>query len=463
MTLLDLLSRYCHTRKDITLFAAHFNHQLRPEANDEQRQVEDYCNKIDVQLIIGTGDVAGIAASRKIAIHAVARELRYNFFSNTLLLNNSNQNLNPIITTGHHLDDQVETVLMKLFSGAGVEGLSGIGSCERWSSGVTVIRPLLGLRRKQIEQYCKFRGLPFVTDQSNADLRYPRNRIRHKLLPIIEDQFGTSTFNGIARSSHLMALTSELMSDQTDKIWKDIAKFHNEQEIVLDYCRFCSYLTMLRLLVLQQAIRHLDQTDNNVSEDQRSHDRRSLERVESADKFICAGSQGIIELGNGIKLCNSGSNIYVYRSIDMFDDITVTLGQNADIPVFGSIEIESIERNQCTVLFIDGTPPPPDGLLYCDMDKLKGEQFTIKSADFGDKIHTLGMTGHHKVTDILRENGIPIHRRRYPTVWVQDQLVAIPPFRIAEPFKVTGATKRIIMFTWQASKLATFYKNANAK
>jgi len=94
--------------------------------------------------------------------------------------------------------------------------------------------------------------------------------------------------------------------------------------------------------------------------------------------------------------------------------------------------------------------PPPYDMQYCDWGMMNTERFTIRPAEKGDRITPYGMTGTHKVSDILRENNIPSHRRKWPIVCIENTIIAVPPFRIAEQFKLSNATQEVIAFRFTA-------------
>lgn len=157
--------------------AAHYNHQLRPTADRDEQFVRDWCADHRIPLTVGSGDVAAYAADTGMGIEAAARELRYQFLQQTAAHTGCD-----LIATGHHALDNAETVLMNLIRGCGLGGLSGIP--ERRGS---LVRPMLGVTRPHIDAYLAAHGIPHVEDETNGDLRYTRNRIRHQLIPLLEE------------------------------------------------------------------------------------------------------------------------------------------------------------------------------------------------------------------------------------------------------------------------------------
>ncbi|MCL2569026.1 MAG: tRNA lysidine(34) synthetase TilS [Oscillospiraceae bacterium] len=160
----------------IQVRAAHYNHQLRGEASGrDEAFVCAFCNAFDIPLVVGTGDVAGEAARSGRGIEETAREMRYAFLEATAQALGANK-----IATGHHADDNVETVLLHLIRGAGIRGLAGIPP-QRGQ----VVRPILALERAEVEAYLSELGQDFVTDATNADMTIRRNALRHQVLPLL--------------------------------------------------------------------------------------------------------------------------------------------------------------------------------------------------------------------------------------------------------------------------------------
>ncbi len=162
----------------IGLSAIHIHHGLRgQEADADQRFVEDLCTRLDIPLHLHHASVPGRVTQTRETIEEAARNLRYDFFS-TLLANGQAD----AVLTAHTLDDQAETVLMKLLRGAWTEGLSAIHPVLTLPKG-KILRPFLATRRAGIESFLQSIGQPWRNDSTNTDTAFTRNRIRHELLP----------------------------------------------------------------------------------------------------------------------------------------------------------------------------------------------------------------------------------------------------------------------------------------
>ncbi|MDD6160579.1 MAG: tRNA lysidine(34) synthetase TilS [Oscillospiraceae bacterium] len=157
--------------------AAHFNHRLRDAADREEAFVRAWCGEHGVPLTVGSGDVRAFAAEHGMGLEEAARNLRYDFLRRT-----AEETGCSLIATGHHAGDNAETLLMNLIRGCGLNGLCGIPE-QRGN----VIRPMLGLSREEILLYLERHGVPHVEDESNGDTDYTRNRIRHQVIPLLEE------------------------------------------------------------------------------------------------------------------------------------------------------------------------------------------------------------------------------------------------------------------------------------
>ena len=155
---------------DIRLSAVHFNHHLRGEEADRDEQfVRQFCDRYDIPLVVGQEQVV---AGKK-GLEAAAREARYRFFAT----------LSGKIATAHTADDNAETVLMHLVRGTGLRGLGGISPVNG-----NVIRPMLTVTRQEVLAFLKEYSLPYVEDSSNSTDDFLRNRLRHRVMPLLKEE-----------------------------------------------------------------------------------------------------------------------------------------------------------------------------------------------------------------------------------------------------------------------------------
>ena len=179
--------------------AAHLNHGLRETAGRDEKFVRDWCGRRGVPLAVGFEDVAGYARREGLSLEEAGRTLRYRFLGQAALEAGC-----PLIATGHHAGDNAETVLMNLIRGCGLKGLAGIP--ERRDN---IVRPMLEVSRGEIEAYLKEHGVPHVEDETNDDVNYTRNKVRHQLLPLLEE------LNPQA-AAHIAAAARRLREDEEE-------------------------------------------------------------------------------------------------------------------------------------------------------------------------------------------------------------------------------------------------------
>jgi len=186
------------------LIVCHFNHQLRgAPSNRDAKFVRKLAAHYEVDLEIGSGDVRALATKQKISIEAAAREARYDFFAEV-----AKKKCTQTIFLGHHADDLVETFLINLFRGSGATGLSAMREVSKRRIDhveLTMVRPFLGIWRREIDEYVAEQRLKFREDESNKDLAGLRNRIRRRVIPYLEKMIGRNIRGSIWRAAMIAA------------------------------------------------------------------------------------------------------------------------------------------------------------------------------------------------------------------------------------------------------------------
>lgn len=175
-----LLHCLCSLKRELgfDLYTVHVHHGLRGEEADRDRDfAEQFCRDLNVPFECYTYDVPTLAREQGKGLEEMGRELRYKAFNEV-----ASRFPCAYIVTAHTADDHIETVLLHLCRGCGLHGLTGLPARR-----ANVIRPLIDCRRSEIEAYCQQYGLSYVTDSTNADNTYTRNRVRHQLVPLLSE------------------------------------------------------------------------------------------------------------------------------------------------------------------------------------------------------------------------------------------------------------------------------------
>ena len=192
----------------ISLEALHVNHMLRGEESERDEEfVRELCDRLKVPLTVKRVNVPAVSGGKN--VEAVARELRYGAFREAL-----RERRADLVALGHTASDLVETVLLNLTKGAGLKGLRGFLP-ER----EVFVRPLFEVKRSEVEEYLKEKGIPFVVDSSNLKTDYERNLIRLKVVPHLRE-INPSLEEAFLRSSEILRELEDFLSSQVEELLK---------------------------------------------------------------------------------------------------------------------------------------------------------------------------------------------------------------------------------------------------
>ncbi len=194
---------------------AHVNHRLRGPASDgDERFCRDLARRLGVPCLVESAAVADLARSRRVSVERAGHEVRHAFFRRAAAELGAAR-----VALGHTIDDQAETVLLRLIRGAGAAGLSGM----RPRTGL-LVRPLLAVSRAELRGYLADRGIPFREDASNADPRVPRNRVRHELLPQLRT-YSPRIVEALARQADLAQADDAWLSRLANETAADLVSY----------------------------------------------------------------------------------------------------------------------------------------------------------------------------------------------------------------------------------------------
>ena len=191
-------------------FAAHCHFALRGKESDRDRDFAKHiANKLGVPFIEVKFDTLKYAAEKKLSVEMACRELRYEWFETQRVVLGC-----KYLAVAHHRNDSVETVLINLIRGTGISGLTGISALNG-----TIIRPILSLSRDEVEEYINLSGLDYVTDSTNKEVIYVRNKIRNTILPLMKEM-NPSVYEAIeATANHLIEMLQNHNSLKFHIVW----------------------------------------------------------------------------------------------------------------------------------------------------------------------------------------------------------------------------------------------------
>ena len=214
---------------EFEIYVAHINHMIREEALDDEKYVQEYCKKYNIECFVKRADVQKIASEKKIGTEEAGRKVRYDFFEEVLQKTESNK-----IAIAHNKNDKIETIIMHLLRGSGLSGLKGIEPIRDNK----YIRPLLECERTEIEQYCEDKKLNPRIDKTNFENEYTRNKIRNIVIPYIKKEFNPNIIQTLSRLSDLAADESNYIELQTQKAFEKILIAKEKEQITLNLKEF---------------------------------------------------------------------------------------------------------------------------------------------------------------------------------------------------------------------------------
>ncbi|MCL1996547.1 MAG: tRNA lysidine(34) synthetase TilS [Defluviitaleaceae bacterium] len=226
--------------------ALHVNHNLRGnESYDDQHFAESFCKNLGVPFYVYTCDVKKIAKDNKLTIEEAGRKLRYQALTNL-----AQKIAATKIATAHNKNDNAETVILNLTRGAGIGGLRGIPPTRG-----NVVRPLINCSRKEIEKYCTKNNIQYVTDSTNANLEYNRNKIRHTVLPYLVD-INKNLLSTISVNSQILANEDDYMQQAAQQAYDNCAIAISKHCLNIDILALKSLHPALQRRVVRIAISH---------------------------------------------------------------------------------------------------------------------------------------------------------------------------------------------------------------
>lgn len=402
---------------DVDCGVAHMDHQTRDGGSTEDAKwVEALAREWDVPYYGAAVDVPALAEASRESFEEVARRVRYDFLAEIAQLNGYDA-----VATAHHLDDQAETVLMRVLRGTSITGLGGIHAWSEWK-GMPLMRPILNVTRTEIIDYLSQNGIAWREDATNNDESYFRNRIRHTLLPMLEESFNPGTKKALDRLARVARDEDALLAEWTSKALHYCMP--NPNEIRRETFRELD--PALRRRVMLQAIR----TTGGIEE---------LDRIDEAVEFVCwKGTGKRFDLGGGNQLSNGR-------------DITLVIQQDnsesSEVPTELTIPGEATIGSVTIKVTALDTPPSVPLSDFCSPTRQViaadniGDALTVRYRKPGDRIAVYGMSGSRKLKDYFGDLGLPIEvRDSTPLLVYNEELVWVVGYAVSQDFAVSEST-----------------------
>ena len=279
------------------IYVAHINHMIREEAEDDEKYVQNYCEKNNIQYFVKRIDVQQIANTKKIGTEEAGRKIRYEFFEEVMQKVKANK-----IAIAHNKNDKIETIIMNLLRGSGISGLKGIEPIR----GNKYIRPLIECERQEIEQYCEQNKLNPRIDKTNFENDYTRNKIRNIVIPYIKDEFNPNIIQTMDRLSQVATDESNYIELQTNKIYQKLLIEKTDNQITLKLKEFNEQEKVIKNRIILLATKQL------------MGSTQGIEKIHIEDIIkLCSNNIGnkFLTPNKNIKFLIKDKRIYVRRNI----------------------------------------------------------------------------------------------------------------------------------------------------
>lgn len=393
-------------RPALEIAVCHVDHGLRSESVDDAGAVNRLCTEWETPCAVRAVDTRSYMRSRGVSVELAARTLRYE------ALRSVARELGAgVVTLGHTFDDQVETVLMHVFRGAGLEGVAGMRTLRE-----DLFRPLLWISHWETIQYCRLLNLPFLNDPSNDDPTPTRNRVRHDLLPAIERVFPGAR-DAVAR----LARSAQRDADYLEQLAQEaIAVCAPEGQVIPEL--WMALPESLRFRVLRR-VSGVEAQEISFAALQR---RASVLEVAARERAVPpAGMPPVLladRLLEPIRLRVPGKTY------------AEGLGISAVLVPFASLDAQRVALASRWQAYLDADTA--------------GQDLILRSWRPGDRMLPLGAPGVRKLQDVFVDRRIPRDvRERIPLIAGPAGIVWIPGVTVADAFRVRQTTSRVVFLS----------------
>ena len=247
ISMLDILNSI-KDEMGFEIYVVHVNHLIRTEAIDDEKYVEEYCKKNNIEFFAKRIDVLKIADTQKIGTEEAGRKARYEFFEEIYSKVGANK-----IAIAHNKNDKAETIIMHLLRGSGLSGLKGIEPIRNNK----YIRPLIECERSEIEKYCEENNLNPRIDKTNFENEYTRNKIRNIVIPYIKKEFNPNIIETLDRLSEVATDESNYIDRQVQNVYNKILLGKTEKQIILKWKEFNSQEKIIKSRLILYTIKEL--------------------------------------------------------------------------------------------------------------------------------------------------------------------------------------------------------------
>ena len=424
---------------DWKIHIAHFNHQLRGAASDEDENfVRLLADRLKLPFHSKRGDVLTLKKKKRLSLEEAARKARHSFLTAHAKSLGEKQ---LKIALAHNMDDQAETILHRIIRGTGLRGLKGIAPIRLLSrkKDLFAVRPLIEVERHEVESFLRDRGIAFRTDLSNFDTSFTRNRIRHKLIPMIESEFNPRFRSALVRLGQTGGSFYLLLREIAGEVYENTRMLAGKDEVCFNVEEFSKLPPAIQTLLIDRAVQTL------------SHKSIYLNFEHYIDILSLCSEQGfakVIKLPKGLEAKRESYVLKIHHPKEAPPPVT-----------FRRQKIQVPGRTVIKKLKIEIEAEVLQGRIVGMKEYVQNKDFTEEIVDYGkvamplsvrmrepgDVFSPLGARGSCKLKKFFIDNKVPqALRDRVPIIADQDRIVWVVGYRIGESVKVTDRTEKLL-------------------
>lgn len=457
-----LLTVFAKLRKkyNLDLSVLHINHLIRKSA---ARKEADFVKKLSAKLKIPfyyyEKDAPAFAKEHKLSLEEAARNIRRAVYGELLKKLGADS-----LATGHNSDDQAETVLMRIIRGTSPAGLGGMKPASGF-----IIRPLIELPRAEITAYLEKNKIKFKTDESNKDIKFFRNKIRHKLLPLLKKEYNPNIIEALITLARLaeededcyskaaLALCAQSSAKNEAKTELDLRVIAGQHPALLkriiktavksrlghaqDITNY-HYEKIYELIKEQKGLKKLHMPNDLVVEKQ--YDKLIIKTV-GADPCVRPEQRDVCPESKDVSHSFNKPVEFTVPGVYKFDGWGLELHCAVHHTVHGCGIVKEIETADTATSLVR--------TAYFDFDKIKTNKLALRSRKDGDYFAPSGMRGKKKIKDFFIDLKIPRDLRdKIPLITANNEIIWVVGYRTSDKYKVTRLTKRILKIEVQGIK-----------
>jgi tRNA(Ile)-lysidine synthase len=429
VALAHLLSELARAGELVLAGIAHFNHQLRPEADSDERFCAALAESLDLPFLAEREAVAVRAARDRTSIETTARTARHEFFERAARHFSAD-----IVAIGHTRDDQAETFLLRLLRGAGARGLASMSPRRG-----LIARPLLDCRRAELRALLELRRLAWVDDASNEDLRIPRNRVRAELMPLLAGRFNPAIVDALAAQADLARAEWQWMNAEADRHAGEVCRREGAGWRI-ELAALATLPTALTRILIHRVLseasggragsfEHVEQVRRLAVGGQGPMDLPGCRVDRSAADIVLTGRH---ERGTG-RVRQPEPNLFSY-SLSIPGSVVVG---EAGLTV--SAELDSSEA-------VEAATGPSEAVVAVRLDQCGG-RLTVRSRRPGDRFRPVGLGGRKKVQDFFVDRKVPRYRRDLVPIVTdaENRIVWVAGYALDEEHRVTDPAQAVLI------------------